>query len=47
LHESTSRQPTHKPSQFRILLRCFGYLRPYWKLTGGAYLMMLLIDTFT
>jgi len=29
----------------QILVRCFGYLRPHWKLTAGAYLMMLLIDT--
>jgi len=28
----------------RILLRCFSYLRPHWKLTAGAYLMMVLID---
>lgn len=25
-------------------MRCFGYLKPHWKLTAGAYLMMLLID---
>jgi ABC-type multidrug transport system fused ATPase/permease subunit len=37
----------HHPSQQspnRILLRCFSYLRPHWKLTVGAYLMMFLID---
>ena len=28
----------------RVLWRAFGYLRPHWKLTAGAYLMMLLID---
>jgi ATP-binding cassette subfamily B protein len=27
-----------------VLWRCFGYLRPHWKLTAGAYGMMLLID---
>jgi ATP-binding cassette subfamily B protein len=32
------------PSQTKILLRCFAYLRPHWKLTAGAYGMMLLID---
>jgi len=32
------------PSQLKILLRCFTYLRPHWQLTAGAYLMMLLID---
>lgn len=33
-----------KQSQWRVLLRCFGYLRPHWKLTAGAYAMMLLVD---
>ena len=33
-------------SQVKVLLRCFSYLRPHWKLTAGAYLMMLLIDGF-
>ncbi len=37
-------QLTLKPSQTKILLRCFGYLRPHWKLTAGAYMTMLLID---
>jgi ATP-binding cassette subfamily B protein len=40
---SNNRTPT-KPSQAQILWRCFGYLRPHWKLTAGAYLMMVLID---
>jgi ABC-type multidrug transport system fused ATPase/permease subunit len=35
------------PSQAKVLLRCFSYLRPHWKLTAGAYLMMLLIDIFS
>jgi ATP-binding cassette subfamily B multidrug efflux pump len=32
------------PSQLRLLWRCFGYLRPHWKLTAGAYLTMVMID---
>lgn len=32
------------PSQWRLLWRCFGYLRPHWKLTAGAYGTMVLID---
>ncbi len=39
-------KPTTRPSQIQLLLRCFGYLRPHWKLTAGAYGMMLLIDIF-
>ncbi|MCZ7542916.1 MAG: ABC transporter ATP-binding protein/permease [Anaerolineae bacterium] len=27
----------------RVLLRCFGYLRPYWRLTAGAYFISLAI----
>ena len=38
--------PRPTPSQARLLLRCFGYLRPHWKLTAGAYLTMLVIDAF-
>jgi ABC-type multidrug transport system fused ATPase/permease subunit len=37
-------QQSQKPSQTQILIRCFSYLRPHWKFTAGAYLMMLLID---
>lgn len=33
-----------KPSQTRILLRSFSYLRPHWRLTAGAYGMMVVID---
>ncbi len=36
--------PRPKTSQTRLLLRCFGYLRPHWKLTLGAYTTMLAID---
>lgn len=39
----TPKQST-KQSQTEIILRCFSYLRPHWKLTAGAYLMMVLID---
>ena len=35
-----------KQYQTRILLRCFSYLRPHWRLTAGAYGMMVLIDLF-
>src|SRR5512136_3024055 len=37
----------NQQSPTRILLRCFGYLRPHWKLTVGAYLMMFLIDAIS
>jgi ATP-binding cassette, subfamily B, multidrug efflux pump len=39
------KQP-EQTSQTKILLRCFSYLRPHWRLTAGAYGMMLLIDIF-
>ncbi|MBN2147589.1 MAG: ABC transporter ATP-binding protein [Anaerolineales bacterium] len=42
-HISTYR-PQARPSQAKILWRCFGYLRPHWRLSAGAYLMMVMID---
>jgi ABC-type multidrug transport system fused ATPase/permease subunit len=31
-------------SSGQILLRCFGYLRPYWRRTTGAYLIVLVVN---
>jgi ATP-binding cassette subfamily B multidrug efflux pump len=39
-----AKQEQKRLTQSQILLRCFRYLIPYWKLTAGAYLMMVLID---
>ncbi len=33
-----------KSSQSTILRRCFGYLRPHWKLVTGVYITMVVID---
>ncbi len=41
-HHASSAAP--KVSSGRILFRCFGYLRPYWRLTVGAYLIMLVVN---
>jgi ABC-type multidrug transport system fused ATPase/permease subunit len=30
-----------KPDDLHILLRCFGYLRPYWPRVAGAYMVLL------
>ena len=38
---------TIKPGDARILWRCFGYLRPYWKLASGALLAMLGINAIS
>lgn len=32
-----------KAADRHILTRCLSYLRPYWRLTGGAYLLLLII----
>ncbi len=40
---SLENQP-QKTSQSAILLRCFSYLRPHWKLVTGVYSSMILID---
>jgi ABC-type multidrug transport system fused ATPase/permease subunit len=36
--------PAPVSSSGRILLRCFEYLHPYWRLTAGAYLIILGIN---
>ena len=42
---SQSSQPSPLPPDTgRILWRCFGYLRPYWQLTVGAYLALMGIN---
>jgi ATP-binding cassette subfamily B multidrug efflux pump len=41
-----SRNLFPKQSSFRILLRCFSYLGPHWRLTAGAYGLMIIIDLF-
>jgi ABC-type multidrug transport system fused ATPase/permease subunit len=33
--------PPPRPGSVRILLRCYGYLRPYWRPIAGAYLLLL------
>ncbi len=35
------------PGAVRILMRCMGYLRPYGKLTGAAYLVLLVTSALT
>lgn len=32
---------------WRMLLRCFRYLRPYWRLTVGSYVAMLVVNALT
>ena len=43
----TTEAQNNPPRQKGALLRAFGYLRPHWKLTAGAYGMMLLIDAIS
>ncbi len=40
--QPTTRNP--KSGDWKILVRCFGYLRPSWKLMAGAYGAMLVIS---
>ncbi len=42
--ESPAPLPLHKPGATHTLLRCFGYLRPYWRLSAAAYLTLLGIN---
>jgi ATP-binding cassette subfamily B protein len=39
--------PARDTPTIPILLRCFSYLRPYWRMTGGVYLAMLAITAIT
>jgi ABC-type multidrug transport system fused ATPase/permease subunit len=39
--------PARDTRTIPILLRCFGYLRPYWRMTAGVYLAMLAITAIT
>jgi ATP-binding cassette subfamily B protein len=41
---SIAKEKSSRSSQSAILLRCFGYLRPHWKLVAGVYVTMVLID---
>jgi len=43
MDQQSSEKPASQPGSRRILLRCYGYLRPYWRLTAGAYLLLLAI----
>lgn len=36
-----------QPGAGRFLRRCFGYLRPYWRLTGVAYVTLLAVTGLT
>ncbi|MCX7837857.1 MAG: ABC transporter ATP-binding protein/permease [Anaerolineae bacterium] len=36
--------PLPTPNSLRVLWRCAGYLRPYWKMTLGAYLALVGIN---
>lgn len=40
----TLENPSKNTSQVSILIRCFGYLRPHWKIVTGVYVFMVLID---
>lgn len=40
----TVENQSRKSSQSTILLRCFSYLHPHWKLVTGVYTAMVLID---
>src|SRR5215216_2148025 len=45
----SSSDPVSLPqsSDWRILVRCFRYMRPYWKLTVGAYIALVAINLLT
>lgn len=36
-----------KPRQRHVLVRCFGFLKPYWRLTVGAYLAAVVVNVLS
>ena len=43
----TAENQSQRSSQATILMRCFGYLRPHWRIVLGVYVTMVLIDLIT
>ena len=39
-----AQEKSPRPTQAAVLLRCFSYLRPYWKAVVGVYAAMVVID---
>jgi len=39
----TTKERSHGAIRAHVLWRCYGYLRPYWKTSVGAYLALLCI----
>ncbi len=44
---AANKQPEDDKSDTQILLRLFGYLRPYWPLVVGGYVLLLVINGLT
>jgi len=44
MKEGPAPLPLHQPGAGRIIWRCLGYLRIYWRLVAGAYLALLGIN---
>src|SRR5512136_2424986 len=44
MNNSPAPLPLHQPGTGRIIWRCLGYLRTYWRLVVGAYLALLGIN---
>jgi ATP-binding cassette subfamily B protein len=42
--EAASKQ---KPNDWKILLRCFTYMRPHWHIAAGGYVLLLIISGLT
>ncbi len=45
--EHNSKQQKAKPRTFKILFRCFGFLRPYWKLALASYILFFVVHGIT
>ncbi len=45
--EQKSQKQHIKPRTFKILVRCFGFLRPYWKLALASYILFFVVHAVT
>ncbi len=43
----TGTEKPSNPHSFKILLRCFGFIRPYWKLALGSYALFFGVNSLT
>ncbi|MGC9467481.1 MAG: ABC transporter ATP-binding protein [Anaerolineae bacterium] len=44
MNTSDESDQVEKPNDLQILIRCFSYLKPHWRLAAGGYLLLIIIN---